>query len=158
MVSVHTISSYLLSLIFFFGNVYTAQEWPMFTFRTWTVSQCATLPEICNVVFTSDFYLFFDWEAEAHSHHLVVVFFNMMALYVAFASFPQGFRLIKIHIAETYDQLWEGNWIGENCGLPIITISSKYKSSLSVKEWSAFSITFVSMVLLPYRFSHILSL
>lgn len=38
----------------------------MFTFRTWTVSQCAALPEIHNFVF--------DWEAEAHIHHLVVAF------------------------------------------------------------------------------------
>lgn len=37
--------------------------------------------------------------------------FNMMALYGAFASLPQGFRLVKIHIDETNDQLWEGNWI-----------------------------------------------
>lgn len=79
-----------------------------------------------------------------------------MAKHGAFASFPQGFRLVKTHIAETNDQPWEGNWIGENCGLLIITISSQYKSSLSIEEWSAFSITFVSMVL-PYRFSHTLT-
>jgi len=45
----------------------------------------------------------FDWEA--HIHHLVVAFFNMMALYGPLAPSPQESRLIKIPIAKTNDQL-----------------------------------------------------
>lgn len=68
----------------------------MFTYTTWTVSQCAALPQICNIV-SFFFFLMFLEEAEAQSPSSGDVF-NMMVLCGAFAPFPQGSRLVEVHV------------------------------------------------------------
>lgn len=67
----------------------------MFTYTTWTVSQCAALPQICNIV--SFFKKMFLEEAGAQSPSSGDVF-NMMVLCGAFAPFPQGSRLVEVHV------------------------------------------------------------